>query len=220
MSKLIDRTGQRYGRLVVIERAPDQVFSSGRKVVRWKCKCDCGNIVEVATTSLGSGLTQSCGCWNNEQRKKSETKKIIHGDCNKDKEYHNLYERWITIKKRCYQKSKDNYKNYGGRGITVCDKWLHNYTAFKEWALANNYSPELTIDRIDNNKNYSPDNCRWVDNKTQQNNKRSNTFITYNGKTKTLQQWADETGINNSTISSRLKNGWSVESALTTPPLR
>lgn len=125
-----------------------------------------------------------------------------------------LYGIWTGIKGRTQNHNNKCYKNYGGRGITVCDEWENSYEAFRDWALANGYQDDLTIDRIDNDGNYCPENCRWVDRITQNNNRRSNHFITHNGETKTITQWARETGLNSQIISGRLKLGWSIEDAL------
>lgn len=213
MSELKNRIGEKHGRLAVIKRAEDFVCSSGRKVVMWECKCECGNICNVAATSLQRGATKSCGCLNLEKIK----------DCNiKYRKYKykdiDLYERWHNIKKRCYGKNEPAYKNYGARGIKMCDEWLHNFEFFQNWALQNGYKKELTIDRIDNDGNYEPNNCRWATNEIQQNNKRDNTLITFDNETHTLSQWSEITHLNRSTISSRIdKLGWSIEDALTLP---
>ena len=134
---------------------------------------------------------------------------------------------YINMKSRCLYPTAPNYKYYGGRGVSVCKEWADaeriksiighpskGWLAFKEWAMSNGYADNLTLDRIDCNKGYSPMNCRWVDMKTQINNRRVNRLLTYEGKTKTVAQWADELGINNRTILSRLRRGWSVEKAL------
>lgn len=109
------------------------------------------------------------------------------------------------------------FKDYGGRGIMVCEEWLHDFQAFYDWAMASGYEEGLTLDRIDNNKGYSPDNCRWVTIKEQSNNRRSNTHLVFRGERKTVSQWADDTGISKETLYKRLSFGWDVEKALTTP---
>ena len=119
---------------------------------------------------------------------------------------------------RCYIKSFKGYGNYGGRGITVCEEWRNSFEAFYDWAMSNGYADNLTIDRKDNNGNYCSENCRWITNKEQQNNKRNNRLITYKGKTQTMQQWADELGIDSRMIYNRIEClHWSVEKALSTP---
>lgn len=129
-----------------------------------------------------------------------------------------LYRVWYHIRSRCFDKNTPYYKDYGGRGITICDEWRGNYIAFRDWALQNGYREDLTIDRIDNNGNYEPSNCRWADAKTQANNRRSNLYLTYNGETLTALQWAKKLGINHNTISMRLyKYGKTVDEALSLP---
>ncbi len=207
MAKLIDLTGQKFGRLTVMSRAENT--KDGK--AKWKCKCDCdGKIVEVRSTKLRSGETKSCGCLQKEIISKCNTK---HGDsCNR------LYQIWNNIRERTNRINHPYYKDYGGRGIFICEEWKENYLLFKEWAMSNGYNENLTIDRIDNDKGYEPDNCRWVTAKTQQNNKRSNKNMTYNGVTKTLSEWAEHTGISKTALKQRLnKLGWSLEKALTTP---
>ena len=121
-----------------------------------------------------------------------------------------LYRIYNNMKNRCYNINAMYYKNYGGRGITVCDEWLNDYSTFKNWALCNGYANNLTIDRIDNDESYNPSNCRWVDMKTQSNNKRNNVIYL----NKTLQQWCDELGISRRTVADRIKRGWNIEDAL------
>lgn len=173
MSKRIDLTGQRYGRLVVFERAEDHITESGRKITRWKCICDCGNETIVRHGGLRSGTTTSCGCYHREKV----------GDINRT---HNLshkshlYSVWKSIKDRCYREKCKSYKNYGGRGIKVCDEWKNDYKKFYDWAMENGYEEKqtaggvniLSIDRIDNDGNYEPSNCRWATMKMQAKNKR------------------------------------------------
>ena len=118
------------------------------------------------------------------------------------------------MKNRCYRPKTQSYKSHGARGVTVCDEWLHDFQAFYDWAMANDYADNLTIDRIDVNGNYEPSNCRWTTPKEQANNTRRNRLITYNGKKQTLQQWADEIGIKRQTIEKRLERGWSIENSL------
>lgn len=129
----------------------------------------------------------------------------------------NLYNSWKHMKERCYNPSCPDYHHWGGRGITVCDAWKADYLAFKEWALANGYKKGLTIDRIDNDGNYEPSNCRWATKKEQSNNRRGLHYITYNGETKTITEWSIITGVAITTLNMRIKHyGWSVEKALTT----
>ena len=135
----------------------------------------------------------------------------------KEGRYTRLGRIYHNMKTRCTNPNYDKYKWYGGKGISICDEWMNSYDVFEEWAMSHGYTDKLTLDRIDANKNYCPENCRWVDRKTQANNRTSNRVITYNGQTKTLQEWAEITGINYNTLSNRFKAGWSADEALTKP---
>lgn len=198
MCRLIDLIGQKFGRLTVIARASNS--ASGK--VRWVCQCDCGNPQSkiVLGDSLKLGLTTSCGCKYFESNK---NKRKTHGDTNT-----RLFRIWSDMKARCdYFKSKE-YHNYGGRGITYCSEWS-KYESFKAWALSNGYQDNLTLERIDCNKNYCPENCTWATMKEQQNNKRNTIRFSVNGEEHSVSEWADITGIAASTLTWRLRHGWS-----------
>lgn len=200
-----DLTGQRFGRLTVLCRA--DVIS--RKAY-WKCKCDCGTVKNIRGDGLVSGRVVSCGCYHDEI-------KTTHGDSKT-----RLYRVWHDMVGRCRTSTHSLFPNYGGRGITICSEWL-NYDNFRKWAMENGYDMfakrgECTIDRIDNNKGYSPDNCRWANSIMQSRNKRNNRIIEYNGESHTLVEWAEIIGMNPNTLHARLTYlGWSVPMALTTP---
>ena len=203
-------TGKRFGRLIVIER--DELCNS--KHATWKCRCDCGNITSVLGTNLRRGISNSCGCLQRELL--SKRRKIHGGWANKEP----LFNVWRGILQRCNPEIKStSTKNYGQRGITVCDEW-HEYAIFREWAIGAGYRKGLSIDRINVNEGYSPQNCRWADNKTQQNNKRNNVYVDFNKETHTLKEWSELLNINYQTVYSRYQRGLPIESVLSTSLLR
>ena len=142
----------------------------------------------------------------------------VHGEANNlNGTRTNLYVRWCHMIERCYNPHCERYEYYGGRGIAVCEIWRKDFTAFREWALANGYNEGLSLDRINNDGNYEPSNCRWVTHKEQCNNKRNNRILTYNGESKTISQWADTIGMRVDTLKSRIYYGWSVKDAIERP---
>jgi hypothetical protein len=200
----LNLVGQKFHRLTVIER------SSGGERVKWKCVCECGAERLVDTSKLTSGHTKSCGCYKIDATKLSNTK---HGEANKTHEYRI----WNAMKRRCDSPSQVGYKNYGGRGIKVCERWLSYENFLADMGRANS----MTLERIDSNADYGPDNCKWANIYEQANNKRNNTKYTYSEKTLTIPQWSRETGIKRSTLSMRLhKYKWTIDEAINTPALR
>ena len=207
---LIDLTGKRFGRLVVIRQ---DGYRGGK--IAWLCKCDCGNEKTISSGSLTNGYSTSCGCFRKEYMKQKATKHLMTGSP--------LYYTYNNMKRRCYDERNDHYKWYGAENKTICDEWLgkKGFAAFAEWAMNNGYSDGLQIDRIDNSKGYSPDNCHFVTPKQNCRNKRDNHYITIDGETKTIVEWAEIKGIPQTTIAARInKLGWSEEKAVLTPLLK
>lgn len=203
-------TNQRFGRLIALEMEPKRrVSPSGNSRVIWKCQCDCGNICYVPANNLRKGTAKSCGCYRSERGKNMLT---LHGlgNCR-------LNTIWHGMRTRCTNPKDYHFKRYGAKGIKVCDEWMNNFEAFYEWSVSHGYRDDLSIDRINPYGDYEPNNCRWVDNITQQNNKTNNHYIVFNGKKQSASMWARELGIDVSLIYNRLKRGWSVEDTLTIP---
>lgn len=201
-----DLTGQRFGRLTVIRKTDKRGPDGG---IVYECLCDCGNTCFVWNNKLtrkNHSAKRSCGCLQAEAHTT-----YIHGEAGTI-----LYHKWTGMKDRCYNPNAAQYKYYGGRGISVCAEWLHDFSAFQRWALSAGYRRELSLDRIDPNGGYCPENCRWIALEDQQKNKRTVPLFTYSGETHTLPEWSEITGIKYGTLWKRIKNGWSIEKALTT----
>lgn len=197
--------GQRFGRLVVIQKLPKK---NNRGM--WLCKCDCGNVKELSCNVLTCGKTKSCGCLQKDIAKKNKTK---HNG-----KYTRLYNTWLNIKRRCYNPSSKAFPYYGAKGIKMYDKWIHDFSAFKDWAYKNGYNDTLTIDRINNDGDYEPNNCRWVDMITQENNRTNNRHIYYNGNEYTLFDLSEISKVGYKTLHQRLyMYGWDIDKAVNTP---
>lgn len=197
--RLTNRLGEKYGRLLVIERAANK--SANDTNARWLCKCDCGKTCIVYGQDLARGKQVSCGCYNQEKRTK-------HGMART-----HVNAVWRQMLGRCENPKHQAYKNYGARGITVSDSW-HKFENFI--ADMGERPTGYTLERVDNNKGYSKENCIWATVKVQLNNRRNNRLLTYNGETHTIAEWSDITGIKWDTIRCRIRYGWSIEKALTT----
>lgn len=197
MGKFKDISGQKFGRLTALYR-----LRNTKRKTYWLCVCDCGNFKEVRYDMLQNGHTRSCNCLY----KKSNA---IHGMYNT-----RLYNTWKNIKSRCYYNKNISYKNYGMRGIKVCNEWKDNFQAFYELSMNNGYKENLEIDRIDVNGSYEPDNCRWITHKEQQRNRRDTIKYTINGETHWLKEWCNIYGIKYNTVRSRLKRKLSILQAL------
>jgi hypothetical protein len=215
MSKFIDLTGQRFGRLKVIEKCG--VAKSGHAL--WLCECDCGNYHTTTSNQLHSG-TESCGCLQRE-RASEAAKQRAGQSCSKKyeigHEYYRLHQCYKDMLNRCFKTNSKSYARYGGRGITVCEEWKNDFYTFRDWALLSGYTDLLTLDRIDVNGNYEPNNCRWVTIKIQNNNRSNNRIVTYNGETMTLHELSEKYGIAYKTLWGRVNSGWSISTAVETP---
>ena len=204
ISKKIDLTGQRFGRLLVLEERGRK-----RKEIAWLCQCDCGNAVVIGGWNLRNGKSVSCGCKRREGMP-STSFRFQHAGTQLHRAYSNM-------KTRCYNPKYYLFQHYGGKGVKVCDEWNgdHGFENFYKWSIENGFRPRLSIDRIDNSKDYSPDNCRWTTMVTQQNNRTNNRMITANGETHTMAEWAKLSGLHYETIQRRLHDGWAEEDAVT-----
>lgn len=198
MAKANILDGQTFHRLTVIERSGNA--KNGK--ITWLCRCICGKESIVTGTDLKNGNTKSCGCYKDQMIKERSFK---HGQSRK--RIHNI---WWTITRRCGDANSSSYHLYGAAGKTLCESWKE-FKNFFEWSMNNGYKDNLSIDRIYNDKGYSPENCRWVTMKSQQRNRSNNTYLTINGTTKLLCEWSEETGIAYATIRNRIKMGWEDE---------
>ncbi len=205
-----DITGQKFGKLTAIKI--DKVKRNGHTTsTYWLCQCDCGNLTSVEASRLKRGYTKSCGCIRGKCSEYAVNGKIPDNQ-------KRLYRIWIGMKSRCYNSNSTTYKDYGGRGIFVCDEWVNDFHAFYVWSLRNGYSEKLTIDRIDTNGNYEPLNCRWITQKEQSNNTRKNIVIEYNGESHTFSEWMELLNLDYHVIYGRIYTlGWTVERAFETP---
>lgn len=204
MLKVIDLKGQRFGRLLVFNRNSEN-DKYGR--TRWDCRCDCGNVVTIYSNCLRRKEgTKSCGCLNKEVVKITNS---THGLTDSHE-----YRVWSAIKRRCYNKNCQDYPDYGGRGITMCDEWRNSFEAFYN-DMGSRPSSEHSIDRERNNEGYSKDNCRWATKEEQANNKRTSIFYEINGESKTIAQWCQIYKVSYSFAFYRIKElGFSVEKAI------
>lgn len=213
MPKLIDIKGQRFGRLVVVERVKNKWKNHGSY---WLCKCDCGKEKIVESHNLRNGSTKSCGCLNDEKRGQSNK---THGQSHRER----LYAVWCSMRARCDRPTAEPFERYGGRGISVCDEW-RDYAVFREWAYSHGYVENVrgvycSIERIDNDGNYEPDNCKFVTAKEQANNRRSCRLFTIDGVTKNATEWASEYGMEARLVLRRVESGWDIIEALTVKPI-
>lgn len=211
MSRLINLIYKRFGKLVVIQRMDNDKYGH----IKYLCKCDCKQKKIVRIDSLKSGKTKSCGCLHKEKIIVLCKKRTVHGHTTGRKESI-TYKSWLSMKQRCADFNNNQYKNYGGRGITVCKRWINSFGNFLE-DMKERPTKNHSIDRIDNNSGYYKENCRWATPKEQARNTRRNCLIVFNGKIQCLTDWAKETNINTTTLWARIfQYNWSIKKALTT----
>lgn len=197
MSRVKDMTGIIINDLKVIKRVEN--YKDGK--AQWLVKCHCGKEFTAIGKFLRNNTIKSCGCLKRKRMIRYGKSKRTHGDTKS-----RLFSIWTAMKKRCYYKNSVGYKNYGGRGIKVCNEWKRDYLKFKEWALNNGYDDNLTLDRIDNNKNYSPENCKWSTRTEQNRNKRNNKLINYKGEFLTQSEVCEITGLSKYKVNKEFSN--------------
>lgn len=195
--------GNKYGHLLVLK----SLGNNGKGHYKSLVKCDCGKIYSVIDTELIYGRRLGCH--------KCSASNKTHGKTNTK-----LFNIWQSMKQRCYDKNCKSYKDYGGRGIKVCDEWNNNFISFYGWAMENGYEGKLSIDRIDVNGNYEPSNCRWANVMQQANNKRNNVKIIYKNKEYTIAELSRKTNVNYELLRRRIKMGWNVENAVKEPAIK
>lgn len=205
--------GKRYGKLVVVK------FShKANNEFHWECKCDCGGSIVKSTGRLNSKYKaiQGCHCMEKERRDKLGKFGYLFKEKNNLPYKDEIMDRYRKAISRCYNKNNIMYPVYGGRGIAMCSEWLSDKMKFYDWAIKNGFDPKLSLDRIDNNGNYEPSNCRWATIHTQMNNTSYNVYITYNGISGTWSQWGKIYGLNPNTIRRRVERGWPIDERLFT----
>lgn len=193
---------KKYGKLTILGIEYQKKYSNGTIIDFVKCKCECGNIKIINFNNIKRGLVKSCGCITKTANGMSKTR---------------IYQIYRHLINRCYRQKDISYKNYGNKGITVCEEWRNDFMSFYNWSMAHDYADDLTIDRIDVNGNYEPSNCRWVNMTVQQNNRTNNRVLEYKGQKKTITEWAKYCGLSYRNLYYRLKNGYTIEEAIEKP---
>jgi hypothetical protein len=203
-ARFIDLTNMRFGKLLVMSST--FIGNKGEEGGLWLCKCDCGNEKIVKRVELRTGRVKSCGCAQYKSGFEHGLSRSV---------FASIRQGMMT---RCYNPNSKDYHNYHDKNITVCDEWRDNPISFYKWGIASDYKAGLTLERIDNSKGYSPENCRWATHEEQANNKNTNRYITFNGEARQVKEWSKKLGIGESTIKNRLNQlNWTIEEALTTP---
>lgn len=216
MAKALSLIGNRYERLLVIERAPNIIRKDGSTRSAWKCLCDCGSEIVVMGSNLVQDNTKSCGCFKIDG---FAARVLRHGHRRRTEKIMPEYVAWTAMKQRCGTSTRLDFKHYGGRGIRVCDRWLNNFGAFLA-DMGLRPSSHHSIDRIDNDGNYEPGNCRWATRSEQTRNTRSNIFLRCRDEWRTIAEWAEIGGVSHNLVRVRvLRRDWDVERAISTPPL-
>lgn len=195
------KTGDKFGHLTIINDSIDKINGD----IYVMCRCDCGNIKRIRRRCLINGKTKSCGCEVIVRNKEVHTK---HG-----MSHSKTYKSWLGMKQRCYNPNFADYHNYGGRGIKICDRWVHSFKNFLDDMGIMPDGDKITLERIDNNRGYYPDNCRWETLRNQQRNRRNNHRIDYNNESLTIVEWGEKLGIKPNTILTRIRRGWNIERA-------
>lgn len=214
MPSFIDLSGRTFNRLTVLKRAKNDSCN----FVRWFCRCECGNEIAVRSAALRDGQTRSCGCWKSElQRVLIVERTKTHGHATKSKRS-KTYVAWVNMIQRCTNPKATKYESYGGRGIKVCRRWRISFENFLA-DMGQPPSPEHSIDRKNNARDYKPSNCRWAIEEIQMNNRSKSRVLKHGGRSMTIEQWARETGIPHRTIGNRIDRlGWSISEALSIEP--
>jgi hypothetical protein len=206
-----DLIGKRFGKILVISRCENKRYKNNRSATQWNCVCDCNpeKIIKITSNELRRGKI-NCGC----EKKKPKTYHHTHGMSNT-----RLFRIWRSMHERCYNKNHKAYEKYGGRGIIICDEWLgkSGFQNLYNWAINSGYQDNLSIDRIDNDKGYCPENCRWATPSEQQRNRRDNLLITYKEETKTIKEWSEIFNLKHSLIEWRYYNNWPIENIFDPP---
>lgn len=198
---------KKYNKLTILSVVKDDSEMWKTKVL---CKCECGNEKVITLSNITNGRTKSCGCIRKENGHKQGANKKTHGQSKTS-----LYNIYYAMVNRCHKENSTVYNSYGARGIKVCDEWLNDFESFYNWSYANGYKQGLSIDRINNNGNYEPNNCRWVDMSVQSTNKRNTIYLTYNNKTQSMKQWANELGLNYGNFKYRIRDkNMSIDEAI------
>lgn len=210
-----DITGQTFNRLTAIE-----FVECKNGYACWMFQCSCGNQKILPGYSVRNGSVKSCGCLAKERARETGLARLNFKGERDENGTPLLYKQYYTIKARCNNPKYKQYKDYGARGIKMCEEWENDFNVFYDWAMSHGYSKNLSIDRIDNNGDYSPSNCRWATKMVQQNNTRANIFLEYDGKRLTLAQWARELDVSYQMLRYRYRAGWDTERILTTASQR